>query len=208
MEKKEDRKEESLKRKKTNINSIGRTYRRDRIINASMNERETSAADESDATVCMEEWEREEIGWEKDALPAMGSYPGPARNTAPVPRESDSGQASNLKKKKEEKLMESKYIRKKIRKDGTLGKIEGKEDIGNAEHEFSQVSLPQRQPRVFKPNIRIVENVAVKPTEEIRRLVEERRKLIEKNKGVIERKEQAAVEKTVKSEKEKVITEE
>lgn len=173
MEKKEDKREESPKRKKASIASIGSRsaiYRRDRIINASMHERETSAADDSDATVLMEEWDSE--------------------------------------KKKIEELMESKYIREKIRKDGTLGKIEGRKGIGNDEHESSQVSLPQRQPRVSKPNIRVVENVVVQPTEKIRRLVEERRRLIEENKDIIERKEQTAVEKTVKSGKEGVTTDE
>lgn len=204
----EKKEEESPKRKKASIASIGSRslmYRRDRTISASMNERETSAADDSDATVLMEEY-----------LPVRGSGPGPgpgpgpypslARNDVPGPSGSDYGQTSNLKKKKKEELMESKYIREKIRKDGTLGNIEGRKGIGNAGNESSQVSLPQRQPRVSKPNIRVVENVVVQPTEETRRLVEERRRLIEKNKEIIERKEQAAVEKTVKSGKEEVIT--
>jgi len=222
MEKKEDRGERSPKRKKVSNNGVAgksSTYRRDRTIDASMNKRETSAADDSDITVYMEEWDRGETGWRKDDLPvtettefkppypAKDPYPGPSRITDPGPREPHHGPMSTLERKKKEELMESQYIREKIKRDDTLGKVEGRKRTGNVEYESPQASLPQRQPRVSKPNIRLLGNVVVKPTEESKRLIEERKRLIEKNKEIIKRKEQAAAEKAVKSTKEEVGTE-
>lgn len=122
MEKKDDRRDTSPKRKKISKGSTGGrspTYRRDRIIDASMNERETSAAN-SDTTVYTEEWDGG--GWGKYNLPVTGkpppsslyskknpsTLPGPSRKEEPCPSE-----ARNLKKKKDE-LLKAQYLREKI----------------------------------------------------------------------------------------------
>lgn len=77
LEKKDDRRDTSSKRKKISKGSIGGrnpTYRRDRIIDASMNERETSHAN-SDTTIYTEEWDGGEIGWGKYNLSVTGKPP-------------------------------------------------------------------------------------------------------------------------------------